>query len=351
MKKFLAFLMLITGIANFSWAQQTTVTIGLVSGHSPAFLWVELLRTTFRQEVEARLAGSGIRVEWREFFGGSLAPVGGELDALGGGLAQIGVVPTLFNLNRLPIYGLTYYTPFGPGDPSLVAEAVAAVQSKTPAFREVLLRNGVIPLGGGFTLDSYQLMTTFPVRQFADLRGKRICAPGPAVTWLEGTGAVGIAGNLATYYQDLSTGACQGVIVFPTGALPARLYEVARNVILVNFGAQFAGLLGANSRWFEAQPELLKRALLAGAEKYASEYARILKERAGVALTQMERGGASLIQVGDDFRQRWAFTMPNIAQRWANELNRQGLPGTQVLSDYMTELRKRRVQLVRPWDR
>jgi len=351
MKKFLAFLMLITGIANFSCAQQTTVTIGLVSGHSPAFLWVELLRTTFRQEVEARLAGSGIRVEWREFFGGSLAPVGGELDALGGGLAQIGVVPTLFNLNRLPIYGLTYYTPFGPGDPSLVAEAVAAVQSKTPAFREVLLRNGVIPLGGGFTLDSYQLMTTFPVRQFADLRGKRICAPGPAVTWLEGTGAVGIAGNLATYYQDLSTGACQGVIVFPTGALPARLYEVARNVILVNFGAQFAGLLGANSRWFEAQPEPLKRALLAGAEKYASEYARILKERAGVALTQMERGGASLIQVGDDFRQRWAFTMPNIAQRWANELNRQGLPGTQVLSDYMTELRKRRVQLVRPWDR
>lgn len=350
MKKFLAFLMLITGIANLSWAQRT-VTIGLVSGHSPAFLWVELLRTTFRQEVEARLVGSGIRVEWREFFGGSLAPVGGELDALGGGLAQIGVVPTLFNLNRLPIYGLTYYTPFGPDDPSLVAEAVAAVQSRTPAFREVLLRNGVIPLGGGFTLDSYQLMTTFPVRQFADLRGKRICAPGPAVTWLEGTGAVGVAGNLATYYQDLSTGACQGVIVFPTGALPARLYEVARNVILVNFGAQFAGLLGANSRWFEAQPEPLKRALLAGAEKYASEYARILKERAGVALTQMERGGASLIQVGDDFRQRWAFTMPNIAQRWANELNRQGLPGTQVLSDYMTELRKRGVQLVRPWDR
>lgn len=349
MKKLSVLLMLAAGFLNLSLAQ--TITIGLVSGHSPAFLWVELLRTTFRQEVEARLAGSGIRVEWREFFGGSLAPVGGELDALGNGLAQVGVVPTLFNLNRLPIYGLTYYTPFGPSDPSLVAEAVTAVQGKTPAFRESLLRNGVVPLGGSFTLDSYQLMTTFPVRQFVDLRGKRICAPGPAVTWLEGTGAVGVAGNLATYYQDLSTGACQGVIVFPTGALPARLHEVARNVVLVDFGAQFAGLLGANSRWFEAQPEPLKRALLAGAERYALEYARISKERASVALAEMERRGASLIRVGDDFRRRWAFTMPNIAQRWANELNRQGLPGTQVLSDYMAELRKRGVSLIRHWDR
>lgn len=349
MKKYLVVLLLALGLSNFSLAQ--TVTIGLVSGHSPAFLWVELLRTTFRQEVEARLAGSGIRVEWREFFGGALAPVGGELDALGGGLAQVGVVPTLFNLNRLPIYGLTYYTPFSSSDPSLIAEAVAAVQNKTPAFREILVRNGVVPLGGGFTLDSYHLMTTFPVRQFADVRGKRICAPGPAVTWLEGTGAVGVAGNLATYYQDLSTGACQGVIVFPTGALPARLHEVAKNVVLVDFGAQFAGLLGANSRWFEAQPEPLKRALLAGAQKYAAEYARISRELASGALAEMERRGATLIRVGDDFKRRWAFTMPNIAKRWANELDRQGAPGTQLLSNYMTELRNRKVPLVRHWDR
>lgn len=337
------------GLFNFSWGQ--TVTIGLVSGHSPAFLWVDLLRTIFRQEVEARIAGTGIRVEWREFFGGSLAPVGGELDALGGGLAQVGVVPTLFNLNRLPIYGLTYYTPFSSNDPYVIAEAVAAVQGKISAFRDALLRNGVVPLGGGFTLDSYHLMTTFPVRQFTDLRGKRICAPGPAVTWLEGTGAVGVAGNLATYYQDLSTGACQGVIVFPTGALPARLYEVAKNVVLVDFGAQFAGLLAANNRWFEAQPEPLKRALLAGADKYAAEYARLLTEQASGALAEMGRRGATLIRVDSDFRRRWAFTMPNIAIRWARELDRQGVPGTQLLSDYMAELRKRKVPLVRHWDR
>lgn len=342
-------LALVVATSTLSLAQ--TVTIGLVSGHSPAFLWVELLRTTFRQEVEARLAGTGIRVEWREFFGGSLAPVGGELDALGSGLAQVGVVPTLFNLSRLPVYGLTYYTPFSSSDPNLIADAVRTVQAKYPVFRDSLVRNGVVPLGGTFTLDSYHLMTTFPVREFVDLRGKKICAPGPAVTWLEGTGAVGVAGSLATYYQDLSTGACQGVVVFPTGALPARLHEVARNVVLVDFGAQFAGLLGANARWFEAQPEPLKRALLAAAEKYQAEYARVSRERASVALSEMEKRGATLVQVGNDFRRRWAFTMPNIAQRWATELERQGIPGLQILGTYMTELRKRGVVLVRHWDR
>ncbi len=348
-QKVLFSLTLMLLVCNIGLAQ--TVQINLVAGHSPAFLWVELLRTTFREEVEAKLAGSGIRVVWREFFGGSLAPVGGELDALSRGLAQVGILPTLFNLDRLPVYGLTYFTPFTSSDPATVAAAVDVVQKKMPAFRESLVRLGITPLGGGFTLDTYHLLTTFPVKDFTDIRGKRICAPGPAVTWLEGTGAVGVAGNLATYYQDLSTGLCQGVVVFLTGALPARLYEVARNVVLVDFGAQFAGLVAANNQWFERQPEVLRKALLAGAEKYAQEYSRIQGDRAKAALANIERLGATLVPVSQDFRRRWAFAMPNIAQRWAADLERGGYPGKQIISVYMTELRSKGVPLVRHWDR
>ena len=49
-------------------------------------------------------------------------------------------------------------------------------------------------------------MTDFPVESLADLRGRKIAAPGPAINWLSGTGAVGVSGNLTSYYNELQTG-------------------------------------------------------------------------------------------------------------------------------------------------
>ena len=53
--------------------------------------------------------------------------------------------------------------------------------------------NGLEYLGGAIGIDDYLLMTNFPVNSIADLEGRKIGAPGPAVNWLKGTGAVGVS--------------------------------------------------------------------------------------------------------------------------------------------------------------
>src|SRR5690606_21526349 len=185
---------------------QRTITINLVNGHAPVFLWVQQLEQTFIPTVDAALEGTDYRVEWNTFFGGTLAPVGGELEALEAGLADVGIVPTVFEPTNLPLQNVTYYLPFGTTDPFVVAEVMNGMHDDIPELVEAWEDFDLTYLGSGFSLDNYTLMTTFPVNSLDDLRGRRIGAPGAAVNWLENTGAVGVAGNLATYYNDIQTG-------------------------------------------------------------------------------------------------------------------------------------------------
>src|SRR5690606_26156512 len=197
---------------------QEEISVTLVNGHPPVFLWVKHLTETYIPTVDKALEGSGYSIAWSEAYGGTLAAVGGELEALEDGLAEVGVVPTVFEPTALPLQNVSYFTPFSTPDPRLVLETVNALHESVPGMIDSWERYDVEYLGGGFALDNYLLMTNFPVESIDDLSGRRIAAPGPAVNWLEGTGAVGVAGNLTTYYNDIQTGVFDGVIVFPTAA-------------------------------------------------------------------------------------------------------------------------------------
>jgi TRAP-type C4-dicarboxylate transport system substrate-binding protein len=347
MKKLAAVLLL--GLASLATAQQS-VTINLVNGHAPVFLWVQQLQQTFIPAVDAALEGTGYTIEWNEFFGGSLAPVGGELEALEAGLADVGIVPTVFEPTNLPLQNVTYYTPFGATDPFVVADVVNEMHETIPALIEAWERFDLVYLGSGFSLDNYMLMTTFPVNALEDLRGRRIGAPGPAVNWLEGTGAVGVSGNLATYYNDIQTGVYEGVITFPSAAAPARLQEVAPYVTLLDFGSQYAGTLVANAHWFEAQPQEIQDALRAGAQAYGEAYAAALRERLEASIAALDEGGATITEAPPELKAAWANALPNIPVRWAEQLDAQGLPGSQVLQAYLDGIRAHGATLPRDWD-
>ena len=120
------------------------------------------------------------------------------------------------------------------------------LNDELPAMQSTWLENGIQYLGGPIAIDDYMLMTKFPVKAISDMEGKKIGAPGPAGTWLSGTGAVAVAGDLTTYYNDIKTGVYDGVVSFATAAVPGKLYEVAPYMSKFGFGAQFAGALGAN---------------------------------------------------------------------------------------------------------
>lgn len=329
-------------------AEELSVTI--VAGHPPVFRWVKHASQTFIPAVNKALEGTGHSITWSEQYGGSLAKVGDELEAVEEGLAEIGLVSSLFDPAKLAVQNVTYFTPFVQSDSTLVSELMDSLHQTNAQLRASWEENGLEYLGGAIGIDDYLLMTNFPVNSIADLDGKKIGAPGPAVNWLKGTGAVGVSGNLTTYYNELKTGVYDGVIVFASAALPGKLHEVAPHITKVGFGAQYAGGLAANKEWFDGLPAEVQTALKDAAEADRIAYHTDLDESVEKFLGIMQSQGATVKEVDEAFRQQWAGGMDNVAKDWAARLDADGKPGTEVLKTYMDSMRAAGATPVRNWD-
>jgi len=194
-------------------------------------------------------------------------------------------------------------------------------------------------------------MTNFEVSSLADLEGRKIAAPGPALNWLKGTGAVGVSGNLTTYYNELKTGVYDGVIVFASAALPGKLYEVAPYVTRAGLGAQYAGALCANQDWYDALPQEAKDALTQGADAARDWYLDALEQAVETSITMMREKGATITDASDEMRTAWAAGMDNAAKEWATGLDAQGKPGTEILGLYMQAMRDAGAVPLRDWDK
>ena len=323
----------------------------VAAGHPPVFRWVRLIPEVFIPEVEATLEGTGHSMTFDEQYGGAIAGVGEELETVELGLAELGTVQSLFDPSKLAVQNVTYYTPFVSDDAGRVATLMDRLHREDERMRQAYEDNGIVYLGGPIAIDDYLLMTTFPVDSLDDLEGRKIAAPGPAINWLSGTGAVGVSGNLTTYYNELKTGVYDGVLVFASAALPGKLHEVAPHVTRLGLGAQFAGALGANADWHAGLPAEVQAALTEAADAYRDAYLEDLEGAVATAFETMEAEGATITDAPEEMRREWAEGMDNAARTWAAELDAQGKPGSEVLSLYMEEMRAAGAEPLRDWDR
>jgi TRAP-type C4-dicarboxylate transport system substrate-binding protein len=331
-----------------SSAEELNVTI--VAGHPPVFRWVKHASKTFIPAVNAGLQGTDTTITWSEQYGGALAKVGDELEAVEEGLAEIGLVSSLFDPAKLSVQNVTYFTPFVSSDSTLVANWMDELQQTNEDMKASWAANGLEYLGGAIGIDDYLLMTSFPINSIADLEGRKIGAPGPAVNWLKGTGAVGVSGNLTTYYNEIKTGVYDGVIVFASAAVPGKLYEVAPYITRIGFGAQYAGGIAANKDWYDGLSPAVQKVLKDAAIENRRAYLNDLDATVTKFLEIMQDKGATVTEVDQAFRKEWAAGMDNVAKQWAERLDGEGVAGTAVLKAYMDTMRAAGARPVRNWD-
>lgn len=322
----------------------------VISGHPPVFRWVRMIPEAFIPAAQAALEGTGHSLTFSEQYGGAIAGVGEELEAMEAGLAELGACQSLFEPAKLAPQNVTYYTPFVSDSIEQVGDLMSQMNGTDPSMQQALAENGVTFIGATIVIDDYLLMTNFPVNSLADLEGRKIAAPGAAGNWLSGTGAVPVSGNLTTYYNELKTGVYDGVLVFASAALPGKLYEVAPNILRAGLGAQSAGFLCANTDWYESLPEEVKTALKAGGDAAQAWYTADLQSYIEQAYTAMEEAGATVTTASEEMRQAWAAGMDNAAQEWADTLDGQGKNGNEILSSYMQGMRDAGATPVRDWD-
>jgi TRAP-type C4-dicarboxylate transport system substrate-binding protein len=338
-------------LAAPSAAPAESFTATVAAGHPPVFRWVRMISEVFEPTVQAALEDTGHSISFSNQFGGAIAGVGEELEAIEVGLAEIGTCQALFDPAKLAVQNVTYYTPFVSDDVRQVATLMHQLHEEVPAMTRAYADNGVVYLGAPIGIDDYLLMTNFPVDSLDDLDGRKIAAPGAAINWLSGTGAVGVSGNLTTYYNEIKTGVYDGVIVFASAALPGKLFEVAPHITRFGLGAQFAGALCANEGWYEDLPQEVKEALHDGADAAMPCYHDELEAAVETAFATMAEAGATITDASPEMREAWAAGMDNAAKEWAEGLDAQGRPGTEILSAYMEAMRAAGAEPLRDWDR
>ncbi len=330
----------------------TTIKLTVASSQPTTLAWVGAMHTLIVPELDRRLAAraSPYEVRWTEAYGGSLYKYGETLEGVQIGLTDMGWVGTLWELSKLPLQNVTFYAPFASDDFRLVVDIVNEMHRTVPAMTEAWTAQNVKFLGAS-ALDTYHLLTTFPVRSVEDLSGRKILAPGPSAAWLEGTGAVAVDGSLTTYYQQIQTGVADGVITILTGAAPNRLHEVAPYITLVGLGSQVTGALAINLDTWNRLPEEVRAVLAELGPEYSRAVADDLAQRYDASITRMQSEGATVTEFPLAEKEKWLRAMPDIAGRWVEATERRGHPAGAALRAYMAALRERGARPLRDWDR
>jgi TRAP-type C4-dicarboxylate transport system substrate-binding protein len=345
-------LALLTGfVIAAASARAETIRMTIASSHTTGLPWVGVMHTLVVPESNRRLEaiGSPNRIRWTEAYGGSLYKYDNTLEAVEIGLTDMGWVGTLWELSKMPLQNVTYYAPFVTDDFETIFEIMNELHERVPALNDAWTAQNQRFLGGS-VLDTYHLMTNFPVRTVDDLRGRKILAPGPSAAWLEGTGAVAVDGGLTTYYTQIQTGVADGVLTILTGAPPYRIHEVAPYITLVGLGGQLTGGLSINLEKWNSLPTDVQSVL----EQLGTEYSRGVADELGVryerGLASMQADGAQVFELPLEEKLEWLNGMPNIAGRWAAATEQRGIPAREVLQIYMDSMRRRGALPLRNWD-
>src|SRR5690606_39134643 len=224
--------------------------------------------------------------------------------------SDCGAVMTVFHAAKMPLMNLTFGAPFGPTDPDVVMKAVDELHASVPAFQEAWERNGLVHLAS-VGVDNYTIYLKDPVNSLADLSGRKIGGAGPNLLWLGGSGAVGVAGPAPEAYNNIRSGVIDGYILYDTGAAPMKLFEVAPNALVVDFGAMLVGALAVNKNRWEGFPEEVREAFRKGAAAYAAAYAADLKARSEAAHGELLAGGMNYARLPDADQKKWIADLPN----------------------------------------
>ena len=340
--------------ATMPAAAQQQITLTVAAGQPlRAMNPLNLVSEFFIPEVNKRVesAGLDIKIEWKEAYAGSLLKPTFVLQGVSDGIADIGFEPTIFHPDKLPLEQVSFMTPFTTSDVVLVGKTIDKLHATIPAFAAQYDKFGVIRLGGA-TFDSYELFTTAPVQKFEDITGMKLAVAGAGLQWVRGTGATPVESNMTLYYNDAKTGVTDGFIIFPS-AIPGMKYpEAAPYVTKVGFGAQYAAALIINKSVYEGLPPELQTILRDVAQAWTATAAAAQQDIYNNAYGSVAQNfpGAATFELPREEQAKWASAMPNIAKEWAERIDGQGLPGSEVLSAYMDEMRSVGADPVRNWD-
>jgi TRAP-type C4-dicarboxylate transport system substrate-binding protein len=336
----------------FAANAQQAINLTAIDGYPPRASWVHEFINFYIPEVDKRLAAKGnFKINWTQAWSGQVAKPGGVLSAMEQGLGDIAIITVPFYSDRLPMNVLPFNMPFTSTDPGLMSKVMDDLADKIPAFRQQFDKANQVLLTNYSTIDSYQLFSRREISKPSDLKGVRINAAGDNMRYLEPTGAVGVRGALADYYNNIKTGVTEGCVMWLEGAVSFKLFEVAPYFVDVGFGTAVNKSLTVNKNTWAKLPDEVKLVLQEVAIELRDRHAKLAVEAGDRSRKAFIAGGGKVVEVSEAERREWAKSLPNLAKEWAAAAEKNGLPGNAYLQAMMDGLRAGGAKPLRHWDK
>jgi len=312
---------------------QETIRLRIASGHPPPTPYVHLLINFFIPEVTKRVAErTKHKVEFVEGWGGSMVKVADTLEGVQSGIIDIGAYCFCFEPSNLPLQAFQVMLPFGTMDPVKSVKIAREVYDKVPYMSEVFQKQYRQTLIALIADNGYNLGTNFKWDTVADLKNRKLAGAGLNLKWLEYAGATPVQSSLVDAYTSMQTGVYDGWIMFPSGYISAKLFEVGKFYTEIGFGAiTWHGMTVNTARW-NRLPKDVQAIIAEVAKEYEARTGTFNAENYPKQLEQLRGFGVDVRQLPDSVRADWAKSLAGWPKQMAQDLDKRGLPATQVLT-------------------
>lgn len=337
------------GAAIAAPAQADNFNLTMVSGHGTQLPWIRMLQDFYIPEVNKRLAGKHT-LKFQEAYGGTIVKLGGELNAVRQGVADMAHVYTIFEPANLPLLQVTHVTPFSVASVPVLSRVMVEMNHEMKELQAQWQKQNQLFLGA-VVVDSVQLFTKKPIRSIDELKGVKVGASGTLSLWASGIGMVPVQGDFSTHYNNLKTGIYDSLLAFVTGSYPIKVHEVAPHMNKLDFGATSIGAITINLDTWKRMPPEVQKVLREVGDEYSVRLAGALTKATSVFEANIAKEGGTVTAMPKEERAKWASTMPNIAQDWVKRNEERGVPAGAVLKTYTAKLRAAGQSALRDWEK
>ena len=187
---------------------QETINLTAISGYPPPATWIGSLVDAYMPAVDAALAKTGkYKINWNKGISGQIVKPRGELEGVETGIGDLGVIVTAFHADKVPLYDVSFKTPFTTLDVGLASSVTQKMVDTFPQYNATWRQEfNQVPLAPTGAVDNYMLWSAKPISSINQVKGLKVGAAGPNLPWVLAIGAAGVQTNLADAYNSLSTG-------------------------------------------------------------------------------------------------------------------------------------------------
>lgn len=338
----------VIGVSTVANAATYNIIIGAAHPNTQTF--VKLFDRVFIPEVNNRLkqAGKGDTINWTTGWGGTLIKFDSLLEGVQSSVVDIAPSPVVVRPSELPLSLFTYNAPFGSPNVDVTLSITAALHDKFPQLKAQWAKFGQEPLAH-YIYANHQILSKTKITSLKDLQGLKIGAAGALGNFFSNTGATPVNGNFTTYYNSLQTGVINAVAGPVPAMYQARLNEVAKYLILVNFGTQYVASITMNSAKLASLPPYIQEIIRAAAAAYQKALMEAEIRETSEAIGAMKAAGIEVIEFPAAERAQWAAALPDLAGQWADRTESAGYPARALLKSFMQMLAEKGTTPIRDW--